>query len=151
MTDDDRKRLNEIAGELEHLPASIKRNFDQDGRDARFLRILAEQSTEQRSEQAVRKQVIAEVEGALTKAETERDEQARDGEFYRRKLDCVEAWLLTDDAREIAARAFRDRPNGALPWKELGLESRRIEKDCMGFALRALRKSIATLKGGTDV
>jgi hypothetical protein len=41
LTDDDRARLIEIAGELEHLPAEFRRHFDQDGRDARFLRILA--------------------------------------------------------------------------------------------------------------
>lgn len=41
LTGDDRSRLNEIAGELEHLPAEFRRNFDQDGLDVRFLRILA--------------------------------------------------------------------------------------------------------------
>jgi hypothetical protein len=41
---DDHKRLGEIAGELEHLPAEVRRHFDQDGRDARFLRILAERA-----------------------------------------------------------------------------------------------------------
>lgn len=42
FTFDDRHRVGEIAGELEHLPAEIRRHFDQDGRDARFLRKLAE-------------------------------------------------------------------------------------------------------------
>jgi hypothetical protein len=42
LTDDDRERLLGLAGELEHLPAEFRRHFDQDGRDARFLRILAE-------------------------------------------------------------------------------------------------------------
>ena len=40
LTDDDAERLGGLAGELEHLPPEIKRIFDQDGRDARYLRIL---------------------------------------------------------------------------------------------------------------
>ncbi len=40
LSEDDLARLDGIAGELEHLPPEIARHFDQDGRDARFLRIL---------------------------------------------------------------------------------------------------------------
>lgn len=40
VTDDDAVRLGSIAAELEHAPAEIRRHFDQDGRDARFLRIF---------------------------------------------------------------------------------------------------------------
>jgi len=42
LTADDVRRLGEIAGELEHAPERIRRFFDQDGRDARYLRILQE-------------------------------------------------------------------------------------------------------------
>jgi hypothetical protein len=42
ITWDDFERLGGIAGELEHLPPEIRRHFDQDGRDARYLRILQE-------------------------------------------------------------------------------------------------------------
>lgn len=40
VTLDDADRLGGIAGELEHLPAEIRRHLDQDGRDARYLRLL---------------------------------------------------------------------------------------------------------------
>lgn len=43
FTRDDADRLGEIAGELEHLPAEIRRHFDQDGRDARFLHLKQKQ------------------------------------------------------------------------------------------------------------
>lgn len=36
----DARRLGGIAWELEHAPKRIRRFFDQDGRDARYLRIL---------------------------------------------------------------------------------------------------------------
>jgi len=44
LTADDCRRLEEIAGEIEHLP-NPPRNFNQDGRDARYLRILVERAS----------------------------------------------------------------------------------------------------------
>jgi hypothetical protein len=43
FTCDDAHRLGAIADELEHLPAEIRRHLDQDGRDARFLRLKQKQ------------------------------------------------------------------------------------------------------------
>lgn len=40
FTEDDVDRLGGIAGELENLPADARRHFDQDGRDARYLRLV---------------------------------------------------------------------------------------------------------------
>lgn len=44
VTQDDADRLGGIAGELENLPREIRRHLDQDGRDARYLRLLEKRS-----------------------------------------------------------------------------------------------------------
>jgi hypothetical protein len=40
VTLDDAARLSEIAGERENVPQDLRRHFDQDDRDTRYLRLM---------------------------------------------------------------------------------------------------------------